>query len=44
MSLDLLRRIFAFVLMASGAVSYFKKSPETKKNQKNSLQMNLPVL
>ena len=34
MRLDLLRRIFAFVLMASGAVSYFKKSPETKKIKK----------
>lgn len=34
MNLTLLRRIFAGVLIASGAVSFFKKTPDTKKIKK----------
>lgn len=34
MELSLLRQIFALVMMASGAVTLFKKAPQTKKNEK----------
>jgi uncharacterized membrane protein YfcA len=34
MNLTLLRRIFAWVLIASGAVSFLKKEPDAKKIKK----------
>lgn len=34
MELSLLRQIFALVMMASGAITFFKKAPQTKKNKK----------
>ena len=33
-NLTLLRRIFAVVLIASGAISFFKKEPDAKKFEK----------